>query len=112
MEKEIFAKLLCKGETSFAPNIIWCPAWGLDRAAFAPGVREALEENRALILEMRDTAGDLAAAEQRNRFVLENADKLWLPHVTPGGMLDRLVRDMQVQGKSINHGIAEQQLLS
>jgi len=107
MEKEILAKLLCKGskgETSFAPNIIWCPAWGLDRAAFAPGVREALEDNRMLILEMRNLDGDLAAAEQRNLFVLEQAEKLWLPHVSPGGMLDRLVREMQVQGKILNHG--------
>ena len=96
MEKEIFAKLLeCKRP------LIWCPAWGLERAAFAPGVREALEDNRMLILEMRDTAGDLAAAEQRNRFVLEQADQLWLPHVNPGGMIDRLVREMDVQGKRI-----------
>ncbi len=96
MEKEIFAKLL-----ALKKPVIWCPAWGLDRAAFDPDVREALEENRALILEMRDLSGNLAAAEQRNRFVLENADKLWLPHVAPGGMLDRLVREMNVQEKII-----------
>ncbi len=99
MEKEIFAKLL-----KLKKPLIWCPAWGLDRAAFAPGVREALEENRLLVVEMRNCDGDLAAAEQRNRFVLEVADKLWLPHVTPSGMLDRLVKDMQIQEKVINHG--------
>ena len=100
-EKEIFAKLL-----ELKRPIIWCPAWGLDHAAFAPGVREALEENRMLILEMRNLDGDLAAAEQRNRFVLEQAEKLWLPHVTTGGMIDRLVREMgkQVQGKRVHHG--------
>ena len=27
-----------------------------------------------------------------NRFELEFAEKRWLPHITPGGMLDRLVR--------------------
>jgi len=96
MEKEIFTKLL-----EHKKPLIWCPAWGLERAAFAQGVREALEENRMLILEMRNKEGDLAAAEQRNRFVLENADKLWLPHVNPGGMIDRLVREMGVQGKRI-----------
>ncbi len=96
MEKEIFAKLL-----EHKKPLIWCPAWGLERAAFAPGVREALEDNRMLILEMRNLDGDLAAAEQRNRFVLENADKLWLPHVSSGGMIDRLVREMGVQGKRI-----------
>jgi hypothetical protein len=47
-----------------------------------------------LILEMKDRSGDLAAAEQRNRFVLQNADKLWIPHITPGGMLDRLLKEL------------------
>ena len=92
MEKEIFAKLL-----ELKRPIIWCPAWGLERAAFAPGVREALEENRMLVLEMRNRDGDLAAAEQRNRFVLEQAEKLWLPHVTPGGMIDRLAKELGIE---------------
>ena len=47
-----------------------------------------------LILEMRNRDGDLAAAEQRNRFVLQHADRLFVPHVTPGGMLDRLLREL------------------
>ena len=88
MEKEILEKLL-----EHKRPVIWCPAWGLERAAFAPGAREALEENRMLILEMRDTAGNLAAAEARNRFVLKHADQRWIPHVQPGGMLDRLLRE-------------------
>ena len=46
-----------------------------------------------LILEMRDVSGDLAAAEARNRFVIEHADALFTPHVTPGGMLDRLLNE-------------------
>jgi hypothetical protein len=54
-----------------------------------------------LILEMRNVDGNLAAAEQRNRFVLEQADQLWLPHVSPNGMLARLVHEMGVQGKMI-----------
>ena len=91
MEKEIFAKLL-----ELKKPVIWCPAWGLEKVAFAMGAREALEENRLLVLEMRHLEGDLAAAEQRNRFVLEQAEQYWLPHVTPGGMLDRLVAELQV----------------
>ncbi len=98
MEKEIFTKLL-----ELKKPIIWCPAWGLERAAFAPGVREALEENRILILEMRNLDGDLAAAEQRNRFVLEQAEKRWLPHVTRGGMIDRLLRETDSERKRFNH---------
>jgi len=89
MEQEIFKKLL-----ELKKPLVWCPAWGLEKAAFAPGAHEALEENRLLVLEMRNLEGDLAAAEQRNRFVLAQSDKHWLPHVTPGGMLDRLVHEL------------------
>ncbi|MCU0858664.1 MAG: hypothetical protein MUC65_09715 [Pontiellaceae bacterium] len=93
MEKEIFEKLLdCK------QPVIYCPAWGLE-GALSPAVLEALEQNRMLMLEMKNRDGDLAAAEQRNRFVLESADELWLPHVTPGGMLDRLIRELNMRSK-------------
>jgi len=87
-EKEILAWLLQNGR-----RVIACPAWGIEDSAFAPGVRVALEENRILILEMRDTSGNLAAAEARNRFVIENADSLFTPFITPGGMLDRLLKE-------------------
>ena len=53
-----------------------------------------------LILEMRERTADLASAEARNRFVIENGDKLWTPHVSRGGMLERLVRERET-----NHGI-------
>jgi len=95
MEKEILNKLL-----EHKRNIIWCPAWGLG-GKLSPEQLSALEENRLLILEMRNRDGDLSAAEARNRFVLQQADKLWLPHVNPGGMIDRLVHDMSAQEKRI-----------
>ena len=87
-------------------RIIYCPAWGLD-GAMRPDVLSALEDNRMLFLEMctGDThvaPGTLAAAEQRNRFVIQNADKLWIPHVTKGGMLDRLLKEMNASGKLIS----------
>ena len=89
-EKEIFDWLLEKRR-----RVIACPAWGLEKAAFAPGVREALEENRLLVLEMRNLDGDLAAAEQRNRFVIEHADQLFVPHASPGGMLERILKEYE-----------------
>ena len=89
MEKEIFAKLL-----EHKRPVIWCPAWGLGQGqALGQPLLDALEQNRMLILEMRNTAGGLAAAEARNRFVLERADQRWIPYVKPGGMLDRLLRE-------------------
>jgi REP element-mobilizing transposase RayT len=86
-------------------KIIYCPAWGLEnvRAEFIP----PLEENRMLILEMcmGDThvaPATLASAEQRNRFVIQNADKLWIPHISKGGMLDRLLQEINTSGKLIS----------
>lgn len=95
MEKEILAKLL-----EVKALVIWSPAWGLD-GKMEPEVLAALEGNRMLILEMKNRDGNLAAAEQRNRFVLEQAETLWLPHIARGGMLDRLVRAMDEGGKRI-----------
>jgi hypothetical protein len=94
-EKEILSWLLQNGR-----RVIACPAWGIENTAFAPGARAALEENRMLILEMRDTSGNLAAAEARNRFVIEHADALFTPHVTPGGMLDRLLKERSKANQS------------
>ena len=87
-EKEIVDWLLKNGR-----RVIACPAWGIEDSAFAPGVRNALEENRMLILEMRDVSGNLAAAEARNRFVIEHADALFTPYIARGGMLDRLLNE-------------------
>ena len=88
-EKEILEYLLKNGR-----RVIACPAWGIEDCSFAPGVRNALEGNRMLILEMRDVSGNLAAAEARNRFVIEHADALFTPHVARGGMLERLLNEL------------------
>jgi hypothetical protein len=87
-EKEILAWLLENGR-----RVIACPAWGIEKSAYDPAMLRALEENRMLLLEMRDVSGNLAAAEARNRFVIEKADALFTPHVTPGGMLERLLQE-------------------
>ena len=88
-EKMILEKLLERGD-----RIICCPAWGLKGMHIPEAWLPALEANRMLILEMKNQEGDLAAAEQRNRFVLESVDRRWVPHATPGGMLERLMNGM------------------
>ncbi len=93
-EKEILDWLLKNRQP-----VIACPAWGIADSAFAPGARDALEENRMLILEMHDTAGNLAAAEARNRFVIKHADALFTPHITKGGMLDRLLKEVSKENE-------------
>lgn len=85
-EKEILAALL-----QSEARLICCPAWGIDEMRIPAEWLPALEANRMLILEMRDHGGNLDAAEARNRFILETAEKRWIPHATPGGMLHRLV---------------------
>jgi len=95
-EREILAWLLRQGR-----RVIACPAWGVKDAAFAPGIRAALEENRMLILEMRDVSGNLAAAEARNRFVIANADALFTPYVARGGMLERLLNESSHSTRSL-----------
>jgi hypothetical protein len=77
-------------------RLICCPAWGIDQMRIPKEWLPALEANRMLILEMRNRSGDLAAAEARNRYVIENGDKLWVPHVSHGGMLERLVENRPI----------------
>lgn len=86
MEKAIFAYLLKEKK-----RIIACPAWGIEYSKYSDEIIEALQENRLLILEMRNCDGNIAAAEARNRFVIENSDELFVPHVSPGGMLDKML---------------------
>ena len=74
-------------------RLICCPAWGIDEMRIPRDWLPALEQNRMLILEMCDRTGNLAAAEARNRFVIENAADLWTPHVNNGGMLDGLIKE-------------------
>jgi hypothetical protein len=93
-EKQILDELLRR-----RAKIILCPAWELE--SVRPEFIAPLQENRMLILEMcmGDThvvPATLAAAEQRNRFVIQNAEKLWTPHITPGGMLDRLLKELKL----------------
>ena len=99
MEKEIFAKLL-----ELKKPMIWCPAWGVGTKRFSPELLEALEGNRMLILEMKNKNGDLAAARERNAFVMQAADRIWLPYVTKGGMIDRLWREFGIKNIGIMNG--------
>lgn len=87
-EKEILNSLFDRGE-----KVICCPSWGIDTIRIPEAWLPALEANRMMILEMTNREGNLIASEARNRFVLQIADQRWLPYVTPGGMLERLVEE-------------------
>lgn len=85
-EKEILARLLKRGA-----KIICCPSWGIDKMRIPLEWLPALEENRMMIMEMMNCEGTLAASEERNRFVLDVSEERWIPYVTPGGMLARML---------------------
>ncbi|MBN1671470.1 MAG: hypothetical protein JXR37_10580, partial [Kiritimatiellae bacterium] len=78
-------------------RLICCPAWGIEQMKLPENWLPALEQNRMLILETAIGAADLASARARNRFVLDMADELWLPHVAPSGMLAALLKERRQQ---------------
>lgn len=68
--------------------------------------RHALAEGRLLLLspfperQRRQTA-DLA--RQRNEFVAALADEIYIPHVTPGGSLEKLLYQIRLWNIPIQH---------
>lgn len=67
----------------------------------SPEIVTALEDNRLLVLEMTNCEGNLAAAKERNSFVIERSDQLWLPYIAPDGMLDGMIRVAGVKAKMV-----------
>jgi hypothetical protein len=98
-EKAVLERLLACGE-----RIICCPAWGLKDMRLPEEWLPALGANRMLILEMKNREGDLAAAKERNMFVMQAAERLWLPHVARGGMLARLLGELDARSKILELG--------
>jgi len=95
-EKTILAALL-----QSEAKLICCPAWGIDSMKIPSIWLPALEQNRMLILEMKNGNADLAASRERNEFVMQQADKLWIPHTSPNGMLAQLIETMDVHNKRL-----------
>ena len=58
-----------------------------------------LDSDRALPEELAKAIreGDLAAAKERNMFVMQSADQIWVPYATPGGMLARLLVEREAK---------------
>jgi len=101
MEKEILARLL-----ELKKPVIYCPAWGIASVGaknlspsftknLSPELLDALKNNRVLILEMENADADLSAATQRNEFIIGNAENLWVPYVSKGGMLEKLLEGLK-----------------
>jgi hypothetical protein len=85
-EKAVLAALL-HGKA----RVICCPAWGIDKMKIPVEWLPALEQNRMLIMAMKNEDGDLVASRERNVFVMKEADSMWMPYVSAGGMLAGLL---------------------
>jgi putative transposase len=84
-------------------KLICCPAWGIDAMKIPEEWIPALEQNRMLILEMRNREADLAASRERNLFVVQSAEQLWVPHASRHGMVTQLVKEKNTQRKIIRN---------
>jgi len=45
-----------------------------------------------MVVETAGADASLASALRRNEIVMRQADRLWIPYCTPGGMLDGILK--------------------
>lgn len=84
-------------------SIIICLARSLEGMRFPAEWKQPVADNRLLILscfdrQHRRVTADLAA--RRNEFVAALADEIVFAHITPGGSLERLARQVDTWGIS------------
>lgn len=97
--EEEFLIALLRGTT---PAIV-CPARTLHATSLEP-YRQAIDQGRLLLLspfsshERRMTR---QTCERRNSFVATVADRLFVSYASPGGMVERMCRDVLAQHKPV-----------
>lgn len=88
VEKECF-KLLLAGKA----NIILCPARELEHLRISKEWRPALEEGRMLIISpFKEKRADLKTTAQRNELVVQLANELYVPYVSPESDLNNIIQ--------------------
>lgn len=98
IEQEFLIALL-RGTT---PAIV-CPARTLHATSLEP-YRQAIDQGRLLLMsafasyERRMTR---QTCERRNTFVAAVADRVFVSYASPGGMVERMCRDLLVQHKPV-----------
>jgi predicted Rossmann fold nucleotide-binding protein DprA/Smf involved in DNA uptake len=89
LEQECLRLLLRDGG-----NIVFCVARGLEKMRIKKEWRNAIEEDRMLIVSQCKPSIDHITKEQtkqRNRLVVQISDELYTPYVQPGGSLAELL---------------------
>ncbi len=97
MEKE-FYRFLARGTQ---PMVV-CPARGLHRMRLQSVWRDAIRQDRLLVISpfapgCRRLTADLAL--ERNRFVAQLADEIFVAHAVPGGKTEALCQWIRSRGK-------------
>lgn len=87
VEKECL-KLLLAGKA----NIILCPARELAHMRILKEWQPAVAEGRMLIISFfKEKRADKQTTFQRNEFVTQSADELYVPYVSPESELNRII---------------------
>ena len=93
-------EILLRGSQS----VVVCPARGIGRLRIKRAWKQPLDQGRLLLISPFDDAQMRATkklAEQRNRFVIEQAAALLVVHATPGGETEVAARYALAQGKPV-----------
>ena len=99
IEKDVLHYLL-KGNQP----IILVPARGLKKR-LEPELKDAINEKRLLIVTPFDEKVKRVTREtasQRNRFMAELADEIFVAYALPGGNIQKLITDIARTGKTIS----------
>ena len=99
LEKDVMHYLL-KGNQP----IILVPARGLKKR-LEPELKDAINEKRLLIVTPFDEKVKRVTREtasQRNRFMAELADEIFVAYALPGGNIEKLITDIARTGKTIS----------
>ena len=99
LEKDVMHYLL-KGNQP----IILVPARGLKKR-LEPELKDAINEKRLLIVipfDEKIKRVTRETASQRNRFMAELADEIFVAYALPGGNIEKLITDISHTGKTIS----------
>jgi len=76
-------------------NIILCPARELEHLRISKEWRSALEAERMLIISpFKERRSDLKTTFQRNELVVQLANELYVPYVSPESDLNKILPRM------------------
>jgi hypothetical protein len=95
-----FLDILLRGQ----PSVVVYPARGTARMRFPAAWKPHIAAGRLTISSLfpdSETRSRRSLAERRNRHVADMADAVLIGYATPGGAVDKLARQLLVEGKRV-----------